>query len=311
MTPAAPRLAHRPLAVALLLLLSATFAPEARARSAEADAAIARADAAWARRAQGASDDGRAAPEAAAEAVRSAEAAVAAAPDDPAPRWRLLRALHFRADFASAGADAEREVLELAIREADAATEVLARRARGVARDGAALLALEADALVESFAPEERSDAAGVFFWSAIAWGAWSQRTGLLAAVREGVANRVHAGALAATALDERFDEGGAHRLLARLHATLPRLPWVSGWVDRGRALPEIERALAIAPGHLGNRMLAALTLLDVAPGRRGEALQGLAAVAEAEPRADRLVEERAIRREARERLALELEKAS
>jgi len=288
-------------------------APAARAQDGGAARALAAADAAWAARAEGARSEGRAAEAAADAALRAAEAAIDAAPDDLGPRWRLLRALHFRADFASAGPGAERAVLERATREADAAKAVLARRvgaATAGAGDASALAALPPERLREAVPEAQRADAAAVYFWSAVAWGAWSQRTGLLAAVREGVANRVHRDALAAAALDGRCDDGGPHRLLARLHATLPRLPLVSGWVDRAQALPEMERALAIAPDHLGNRLLLALTLLDLAPERRAEALGLLREAAAASPRESRRVEEEAIRAEARERLAQEERRA-
>jgi hypothetical protein len=125
-------------------------------------------------------------------------------------------------------------------------------------------------------------------------------------AVRSGVAGRLYHGALAAAALDTEFDEGGAHRLLARIHAQVPRVPFVSGFVDRSRAVPAAERALAIAPENPGNRYLLALTLLDVAPERHDDALRLLEDTAALEPRPQQLVEDLAIRRAARERLAEE-----
>ena len=264
----------------LLLALGAGALAAADALASDDAEALARGDAAWEQRAEGADDDGRAAPAPIEEAIRAYDQAVAAAPESLEARWKLLRALHFAADFASASEEAARARLDRATALADASRPLL-----GTASP---------------------RDAAATHFWSAIVWGAWSQRRGLLAAVREGVANRMHEEALAVVALDDRFEEGGAHRLLSRLHASLPRVPLLSGWVDRAQALPESERALAIAPLHLGNRYLFALTLLDVAPERREEALRVLEEVAVAEPRQDQRVEELSIRRSARERLAQE-----
>jgi len=246
----------------------------------DAQDGLALGDAAWERRAEGDDHDGKAAPGSIGEAIRAYESAVAAAPRALLPRWKLVRALYFSADFASASVDEERAQLDRATAAADAARPLL----------GSA----------------SARDAAAAHFWSAIAWGAWSQRHGLLAAVREGVMNRVHDDALAVVELEPTFEEGGAYRLLARLHASLPRIPLLSGWVDRAQALPAIERALAIAPRHLGNRLLFALTLLDVAPERREEALSVLESLAMAEPRPEQRVEEFSIRRTARERLAKE-----
>lgn len=271
---------RRGVSVALLLGVSLSAVAAALARADEGETALAHGDAAWARRAEGDDGDGRAAPGPIDEAIRAYDDAVAAAPGSLEAHWKLLRALHFAADFTRTSDAAARAHLDRATELADAARPLLGAASRG--------------------------DAAATHFWSAIVWGAWSQRRGLLAAVREGVANRMHDEALAVVALDERFEEGGAHRLLSRLHASLPRIPLLSGWVDRTQAIPESERALAIAPEHLGNRYLFALTLLDVAPERRDEALRVLEEVAVAEPRADQRVEELSIRRSARERLAQE-----
>jgi len=243
---------------------------------------VAQGDAAWARRAEGHDGEGRAAPGPIVDAIRAYEAAVAAAPDALEPRWKLLRAFHFAADFASRGRDEEHAILDRATAAAEGARPLLER-------PGAST-----------------RDAAALHFWSAVAWAAWAQRHGLIGAVREGVAGRVHDDALAALELDPAVEKGGAHRMLARLHATLPRVPLLSGWVARDQAIPEMERALAIAPDHLGNRVLWALTLLDVAPMRRAEALAALETASAAEPSDEAIVEDLAIRKTARERLAEE-----
>jgi hypothetical protein len=70
-----------------------------------------------------------------------------------------------------------------------------------------------------------------------------------------------------------------------------------------------VERALAIAPEHPGNHLLLAMTLLDLHPERRDEALEVLERVSVIEPRPATTVEDLAVRREARERL--EEERAS
>jgi tetratricopeptide (TPR) repeat protein len=286
----------------LFVSVAACLAMALVASAAEPSGPLTRGDAAWARRGEGSDADGRAASGPIAEATRAYEEAMAAAPDDLAPRWKLVRALQFAGEYASASDVEARARVDRAAAEAEAALELLGRRMGGRAK----LDALAPEALRGALAPGDVPDATAVHFWSAIAWGGWAQRHGLLGAVRQGVANRIHRGALASIALDPAFEEGGAHRLLARLHASLPRVPFFSGWVDRSQALPEMDRALAIAPRHLGNRMLLAVTLLDVAPDRRGEALALLEEVSQAEPRADQLVEERAIRKAARERLAQE-----
>jgi tetratricopeptide (TPR) repeat protein len=292
-------------------LAAAAFAGAA-ARSAPAqplgDAllALARGEAAYAARHAGADEAGRARPEPIAEAVDAFADAVAAAPDALAARWRLVRALFFAADFASGtSAEADRQ-LDRATAEAEAAKDALAARVGG--RD--ALDALEPEALRDALPPEEAAEAASLYFWSAVAWAAWGREHGVLSAVREGLAGRIHRDAQTALVLDETVEEGGPLRLLARLHATLPRVPFLSGWVDPAQSLPALERALEVAPSHPGNRMLYALTLLEQAPERREEALALLEELASLEPRAWERTEDLALRRSARERLAEEGERA-
>jgi hypothetical protein len=90
---------------------------------------------------------------------------------------------------------------------------------------------------------------------------------------------------------------GGA--LVGSLHAQLPRVPFASDWVDRRRAIPLLERAFAIAPEHPGNGFLLALTLLDLAPERRSEALALLDRAGSSTPREAMHIEDLAVRREA------------
>ena len=75
---------------------------------------------------------------------------------------------------------------------------------------------------------------------------------------------------------------------------------------DRAQAIPLIERACALAPANPGNRLLLALTLLDLAPERRAEALDLLREVEALTPRPSMRIEDLAMRREARARLAAE-----
>jgi TRAP transporter TatT component family protein len=287
-------------ALALALAFAAQLAVPALAEAPRS--ALHRGDAAWERRAEGSDGDGRASRAPIARAIEGYEAAAAEDPEALAPRWKLVRALYFDADFASGSPGEAIRQLDRATREADAALDLLAAQL-GV--DGS-LDSFAPERLASTLSPAARSDAAALFFWSSVAWGAWGQLHGAVDAVRSGVAGRLYHGALAAAALDDSFEEGGAHRLLARIHAQVPRIPFLSGFVDRSRAVPAAERALAIAPGNPGNRYLLALTLLDVAPERREDALRLLEDAAVLEPRSEQLVEDLAMRRAARERLAEE-----
>jgi len=261
---------------------------------------VARGDSAWARRAEG-EREGRPLPGPIGEALRSYESALSARPRSLEARWKLLRALHFAGDFSARDEQQSRPIFD---------------RAREVSEQGLDLLAHEVGSRVrlEEIDPGEiqgwlaaadvsSSDVARLYFWSAINWGAWSRNAGLLSAVRQGVANRIHRYTLVTIALEPEYDEGGAFRLLGRLHGELPRVPFVSGWVDRDESIPLLEQAYAMAPQNPGNRLLLALTLLDLAPERRAEALALLKQVEGLTPRTSMRIEDLAMRREARARL--------
>jgi len=268
--------------------------------------AIARGEAAYLGRAAG-GGDGRAALEPIGEAIRAFQEATAADPRNLEARWKLLRALHFEGEFATEEREAKRRIFDRARTLSEEGMELLAERV-----GGDRLHELSSELSQERLAQAAVSphDVAAFYFWSAINWAAWSQTSGLLRAVRRGVAGRVHDYALLVVALDREHEEGGAHRLLAALHARLPRVPFVSGWVDRSQALVHVERALEIAPEHPGNHLILATTLLDLQPDRRAEALALLKEVSALEPRPATEVEDLAIRREARERLEEERARA-
>jgi hypothetical protein len=268
----------------LLLLLGAVgLALAPAAARADARASIERGDRAWAARA--ASLDGqRARPERIEAAAAAYREALAERPDSAEAAWKLMRALHYAVDFTTIGAEQEEARLEEAV--------TLARE--------------WVDRIDDEATEVDATDAerARILFWSAIVWGARAQRAGLLTIVREGVADRMRDGARRARALDPGIDGGGPMRLLSRLHATLPRVPFVSGWVDRSLAIPLAEEAWRVDRGHPGNALVLALAILDVAPERRDEARRLLEGIRRGEPRPDAVVEDLVIQEEAEEALA-------
>lgn len=242
-----------------------------------ARADVAAGDRAWERRAVTLQGD-VAGSEAIASAIAHYREAVRARPGSVEARWKLLRALHYASEFTDLPDDAKAAHVD----------------------DAVALAKVSQD--IDTASASE-ADRARLLFWSAIAWGARAQRAGLLTIVREGVATRMQENASRSLELDPSVDRGGALRLLSRLHATLPRVPFVSGWVERDRALPLAERAHALDADHPGNRLILALAILDIAPERTAEARALLVSVADAEPRPEAPAEDLAIRKQARERL--------
>jgi tetratricopeptide (TPR) repeat protein len=262
---------------------------------------LVRGDSAWARRAEG-ERQGRPLQGPILEAVRSYESALSSRPERLEARWKLLRTLHFAGDFAAPDEEEARRIFDRAREVSEEGLGLLAERLGS----GVGLEEMDPEKIGDRLAAADVSsrDVARLYFWSAINWGAWSRNAGLLRAVRQGVANRIHRYTLITIALEPDYDEGGAFRLLGRLHAELPRVPFVSGWVDREESIPLLERAYAMAPANPGNRLLLALTLLDLAPERRTEALDLLKQVEGLTPRPSMRIEDLAMRREARELLA-------
>ncbi len=200
-------------------------------------------------------------------------------PGDVALRWKLLRALHFAVDFTDLDEGTKASYVAEAV--------ALCDSGRGLLDDG-------------EIEPAAR---ARLSFWHAIARGMQAQRVGLLRLVREGTASKMFENARRALDLDPMVDRGGSLRLLSRLHATLPRVPFVSSWVDRARALPLAERAYELDPAHPGNGLVLALALLEREPEREEDARRLLERIREAAPRERYRAEDAAIQREAIARL--------
>ena len=270
-------------AVLLLSLwtLGAAALPGASSASPAAARHLAAGDAAWAARAEGApaDDPGRAAPGPIGRAIAAYEAAVVADPDDLEARWKLLRALYFQGEHVARGDDARREVFDRGRQAAEAALERLEGRTGRV--------------------PE----AAAIHFWTAVHWGLWGDAFGRLAAARQGVAGKIRDHAERALALDPSYENAGPRRVLGRLHALAPKIPFFTGWIDRDRAIAELERAVAEGAAEPLNRLYLAEALLEHAPHRRAEALGHLRDLLRRPADPERPVEEAAARRAARELL--------
>jgi len=292
-----PRLAARnPRRLGALLcglLIGVGFAAQAGAMQAG--------DAAWRDRAEGAVE-GRPQREPIFDSIRAYEQALAADPSDLEARWKLLRSLHFAGEFTLRDEVEQQALFERARNTAEAGLDRLAERLGGSERFEQASDAARGERLAATGTNPE--DVARLYFWSAINWGAWSRTVGILTAVRTGVANRVYGYASIAAELEPGYEEGGAFRLLGSLHAGLPRIPFLTGWVDRDESIRLLAHAYDMAPSHPGNALLLADTLLEVEPERREEAIALLAGIDSLPVREDMRVEDFAIREQARERLA-------
>lgn len=230
-------------------------------------AAMRAADEIWAGRAEG-SRDGRAAGSAVLGAISAYATLVELDSRNIEARWKLLRAEHFYGDYVLTG-DAERLThFERTRAMADESREMLLR--------SAGLDPEERKPETIAAALEGTSDEAAVFIYSAIHWGRWGELTGKMKAARQGVAGRLRDYAETSVLLNETFDEAGGRRFLGRLHTEAPKIPLVTGWVDREQAIEQLDRACVLAPENRFNQLFLADALRRFRKDRRDEALDRL-----------------------------------
>lgn len=263
--------------VALVLLLVPAYV-------AAQESILAHADSAWARRAEGHSNH-RAAPGPIMAAIASYEEALREQPRNLEARWKLLRALQFLGQFATDVREERREVFDRGRQAFEVGQDLLAERVGG--RDE--LDAMSPDQMQASFGGTP--EVVPLYLHGAINYGLWARAFGAVAAVRQGVGTRIRRYAQIVIALDPEYQGGAGQRLLAGIHSNAPRIPFLTRWVKREKAIALLQEALEIDPEHRATRMSLAETLLKHAPDRETEARAILVELAELEPRLDALVE--------------------
>src|SRR6266536_3371040 len=230
------------------------------------------------------------------EAITNYERA-AEAPGEVEARWKLARALFFKAKFTGLDRDQQLAFLEKARRVGDEAITILLRRAFGEK-----LSAEESPSKVAAALSRER-DAAPAYFWTAVAWGEWALLAGKVPAARTGAATKVRDDATTVIALDPDFEDGGGYRILGRLHHRAPRIPYLTGWASRSEAIRYLRLAVRNFPRNFVNRHFLAEALADGGAAEKAEAVQIERDLVSDAPSPGRLVEDLAIQDEARRNL--------
>jgi tetratricopeptide (TPR) repeat protein len=246
---------------------------------------VALGDAAWNRRAEG-HQGPHAAPGPIGEAIAAYERALEAQPGRLEACWKLLRALHFKGQFVARTKDEKQAIFDRGRQLAEGALDRLARRAGGRER----LDKMSPAEVAKAYAgvPE----AVALHLWGGIHWGLWGDVFGRLAAARQGVGDRIRRYSEVVIVLDERYESAGGHRLLGRLHTLAPKIPLISGWVDRGKAVAELRRAAALAADYPLNQVFLADALLRFQPEHAAEAREILRRQIARPPSSDQPVED-------------------
>jgi tetratricopeptide (TPR) repeat protein len=254
-------------------------------------------DAAWSRRAQG-EQGGRPQPGPIDEAIAAYDRALRADPANLDAAWKLLRALHFKGEYLARTPEEKQRIFARGRDVADAALDRIGQRVGG--RKKLDDLAPPAAAKALAGIPQAKP----IHLWAAVHWGLWGDNFGRLAAARQGVGDRVRRSAEILVALDERFEEGAGHRILGRLHTLAPKVPLITGWVDRDKAVAELRRAVTLGPDNFLNHLYLADALLQHQPGKKAEAQEILRRLLARQPSPERLVEDERAQADARKLLA-------
>jgi hypothetical protein len=224
----------------------------------------------------------------------------AEAPDSAEARWKLARALYFQAAYTGQDAEAQQAIYDKACRVGEEAVRILERRARN---KGVTTFEGRSPADVAAALVSDR-DAAPTFFWTAVAWGQWALVSGKMKAARTGAAEKIRDDASIVIALDPEFEEGGGYRILGRLHNQAPKIPFLTSWVSRDKAVENLRLAVSVNGRNFVNRHFLAEALADGGPAERAEAVQIEESLAADAPSPGHLVEDLSTQEEARKNLA-------
>ncbi len=218
------------------------------------------------------------------EAIAAYEEAVAVDPDNHLARAKLLRALFFKGDYALRDRDTKLRIFERGQRLGE---EGITRLIAGTALDRTG--GRNHRDLVQHLRNEPH--AAGIYYWAAIHWGLWGRHRGKIAAARQGVAGKVRDYARIVNAIDTSYESGGGHRVLGRLHSEAPRIPFITGWVNRRQAISELETARSFSDDPL-TLLYFIEALFEYDTARRSEAMELLRTLVSTEPESSEFLEE-------------------
>jgi hypothetical protein len=222
-------------------------------------------------------------------------------PDFVEARWKLARALYFKGAYTGLDADSRRAVFVNARRAAEEAIGILDKSLEQKGVKG--LL----DAVPEALASaglKDRTDAAPVYFWAAVAWGEWALSTGKVESAKNGAAEKIRDYASMVVGLDPTFEEGGGYRVLGRLNDQAPWIPFLTGWVSREDALKYLRLAMQQNDRNFVNRHFLAEALWGGDANEKAEAIRLEEALVNDAPSPQHLIEDLAIQGSARKNLA-------
>ncbi len=248
-------------------------------------------------RAEGFLDRGTLEPAAIDAAIAAYEEALEDKSDDLGLIFKLMEALYFKGYHVASESKVQRDIYQRLVDLDERALELVsAETGRENLRD----LPLEQQAELLRSVP----GAAEAHYWAVTGWGLWGMTHNPLKALAKGVGPRIRHHSRLLTLIDEQHRDAAGLRMLGRFHTEAPRVPLITGWVDREKGLAMLRRAVEISRREPRNLLFLAEAILDHDPDRRAEALALLRELAEREPSPEDPVEDTESLELARELLA-------
>jgi len=210
-------------------------------------------------------------------AIAAYQRAILQSPNELEPRWKLLRALRYKGSYIAKTKEEKRIVFEQAKTIGAQSVTILDRM---LAAKGTGPVGKASDRKVADAARQIRG-AGQLLYWDAVAWGEWAQVYGKLAAVKQGVADRIRRESTIVMLIDPKIEGGGGARVLGRLHSLTPRVPFLTGWASDSEAVRYLSESFAQDPANKITKVFLAEAMVGADKASRPKAIRILREVIE------------------------------
>ncbi len=218
-------------------------------------------------------------------AIKAYEEALAKDPDGLRLIFKLLDALYFKGYHVTTDKKLKREIYQRLVDLTGYALELVAA---GTGRaDELEALSLEERARFLKAVP----GAAEAHYWAIASWGLWGMTHNPIKALTKGVGYKVRDYSRLLILIDPRHHDAAGLRMLGRFHTEAPKVPLITGWIDRQEGVAMLRRAVAISRYDPRNLLFLAEAILEYDEKNRAEALALLRELAARKPGPEDLVE--------------------
>ncbi len=218
-------------------------------------------------------------------AIAAYEEALRTQPNNLRLIFKLLNALYFKGYYVVADRQLKRQIYQRLVDLTGRALELVAA---GTGRaDELEDLSLERRAELLRVVP----GAAEAHYWATASWGLWGMTHNPLKALAKGVGSKVRDHSRLLVLIDERHRDAAGLRMLGRFHTEAPKVPLITGWIDRSAGLAMLRKAVGISRYNPRNLLFLAEAILEYDEDNRAEALALLRELAVRKPSPEDLVE--------------------